>query len=94
MYLRKMETGTREAVYSLDFSDYGHVSMQGEYLTYEDTYLAVTGGSGIFEGVYGQGIPELPTELTGKPVMPSPSVEPSPNAKATEPHATIPNFTN
>ncbi|THG21730.1 hypothetical protein TEA_011355 [Camellia sinensis var. sinensis] len=29
-------------------------SVQGAYLTYEDTYLAVTGGSGIFEGVYGQ----------------------------------------
>ncbi|KAJ6318278.1 hypothetical protein OIU76_013752 [Salix suchowensis] len=28
--------------------------VQGAYLTYDDTYLAVTGGSGIFEGVYGQ----------------------------------------
>ncbi|PQQ09637.1 allene oxide cyclase chloroplastic [Prunus yedoensis var. nudiflora] len=99
-----------EAIYSFYFGDYGHISVQGAYLTYEDTYLAVTGGSGIFEGVYGQvklkqivfpiklfytfylkGISELPVELTGgKPVVPSPTIEPSPAAKATEPNATIP----
>ena len=28
-----------------------YISVQGPYLTYEDTFLAVTGGSGIFEGV-------------------------------------------
>ncbi|KAM2015063.1 hypothetical protein FF2_044838 [Malus domestica] len=43
-----------EAIYSFYFGNYGHVAVQGPYLTYEDTYLAVTGGSGIFEGVYGQ----------------------------------------
>lgn len=43
-----------EAIYSFYFGDYGHISAQGSYLTYEDTYLAVTGGSGIFEGAYGQ----------------------------------------
>lgn len=43
-----------EAIYSFYFGDYGHIAVQGHYLTYEDTYLAVTGGSGIFEGVYGQ----------------------------------------
>nr|XP_023903795.1 allene oxide cyclase, chloroplastic-like [Quercus suber]POE46018.1 allene oxide cyclase, chloroplastic [Quercus suber] len=43
-----------EATYSFYFGDYGHISVQGPYLTYEDTCLAVTGGSGIFEGVYGQ----------------------------------------
>lgn len=43
-----------EAIYSFYFGDYGHMSVQGAYLTYEDTYLAVKGGSGIFEGVYGQ----------------------------------------
>ncbi|KAJ0098797.1 hypothetical protein Patl1_21488 [Pistacia atlantica] len=43
-----------EAIYSFHFGDYGHIAVQGAYLTYEDTYLAVTGGSGIFEGVYGQ----------------------------------------
>lgn len=43
-----------EAVYSFYFGDYGHIAVQGPYLTYEDTYLAVTGGSGVFEGVYGQ----------------------------------------
>lgn len=43
-----------EAIYSFPFGDYGHMTVQGAYLTYEDTYLAVTGGSGIFEGVYGQ----------------------------------------
>ncbi|WOH10330.1 hypothetical protein DCAR_0729797 [Daucus carota subsp. sativus] len=43
-----------EAVYSFYFGDYGHMTVQGQYLTYEDTYLAVTGGSGIFEGVSGQ----------------------------------------
>lgn len=43
-----------EATLSLYFGDYGHICVQGPYLTYQDTYLAVTGGSGIFEGVYGQ----------------------------------------
>ncbi|XP_010425230.1 PREDICTED: allene oxide cyclase 3, chloroplastic-like, partial [Camelina sativa] len=43
-----------EASYSFYFGDYGHLSVQGPYLTYEDTFLAVTGGSGIFEGAYGQ----------------------------------------
>ncbi|KAE8022119.1 hypothetical protein FH972_007949 [Carpinus fangiana] len=43
-----------EATFSFYFGDYGHISVQGPYLTYEDTCLAVTGGSGIFEGVYGQ----------------------------------------
>ncbi|KAI3452996.1 hypothetical protein Pfo_009659 [Paulownia fortunei] len=42
-----------EAMYSFYFGDYGHISVQGAYLTYEDTYLAVTGGSGVFQGVYG-----------------------------------------
>lgn len=102
-----------EAIYSFYFGDYGHISVQGAYLTYEDTYLAVTGGSGIFEGVYGKvklhqivfpyklfytfylkGIADLPKELLGKPVEPSPTVEAVPAAKATEPHATVSNFTN
>lgn len=43
-----------EATYSFYFGDYGHLCVQGPYLTYQDTYLAVTGGSGIFEGAYGQ----------------------------------------
>ncbi|CAN4080010.1 unnamed protein product [Withania somnifera] len=43
-----------EAIYSFYFGDYGHIAVQGPYLTYEDTYLAVTGGSGIFAGVSGQ----------------------------------------
>ncbi|XP_031499680.1 allene oxide cyclase, chloroplastic-like [Nymphaea colorata] len=108
------EKGDRyEAVYSIYFGDYGHISVQGPYLTYEDTYLTVTGGSGVFKGTRGQvklhqliypskvfytfyleGIPPLPAELLGEPVPPSPSVEPTPAAKATEPQATIPNFTN
>lgn len=102
-----------EAIYSFYFGDYGHMSIQGPYLTYEDTSLSVTGGSGIFEGVYGEvklhqivfpfklfytfklkGIKDLPEELLGKPVVPSPSVEPSPAAKAMEAHATISHFTN
>ncbi|XP_042500665.1 allene oxide cyclase, chloroplastic-like [Macadamia integrifolia] len=102
-----------EAIYSFYFGDYGHISVQGTYLTHEDSYLAVTGGSGVFEGVYGQvklqqlifpfklfytfylkGIPDLPAELLSEPVPPSPTVEPSPAAKAVEPHATISNFTN
>ncbi|PKI61922.1 hypothetical protein CRG98_017648 [Punica granatum] len=102
-----------EAIYSFYFGDYGHISVQGAYLTYQDTELAVTGGSGIFEGAQGhvklqqivfpfklfytfhlKGIKDLPAELTGKPVPPSPSVEPTPAAKACEPHATIPSFTN
>ncbi|KAG1346508.1 allene oxide cyclase, chloroplastic [Cocos nucifera] len=102
-----------EAIYSFYFGDYGHISVQGAYLTYEDTYLAVTGGSGVFAGVYGtvklhqivypfkifytfylQGIPDLPKELLGKPVPPSPTVEPTPAAKAAEPHAAVKNYTN
>ena len=43
-----------EAMFSFYFGDYGHIAVQGPYLTYEDTYLAITGGSGIFEGVTGQ----------------------------------------
>ncbi|URD96870.1 allene oxide cyclase [Musa troglodytarum] len=101
-----------EAIYSFYFGDYGHVSVQGAYLTYEDSYLAVTGGSGIFEGVYGQvklqqivfpfkifytfylkGIPNLPKELLGTPVPPSPTVEPTPAAKAAAPHAAVKNYT-
>ncbi|KAG0459651.1 hypothetical protein HPP92_022779 [Vanilla planifolia] len=49
------EKGDRyEAIYSFYFGEYGQISVQGQYLTYEDSYLAVTGGTGIFEGVYGQ----------------------------------------
>ncbi|KAG6484960.1 hypothetical protein ZIOFF_053485 [Zingiber officinale] len=102
-----------EAIYSFYFGDYGHISVQGAYLTYEETYLAVTGGSGVFEGAYGQvklqqivfpfklfytfylkGIADLPKELLGAPVPPSPAVEPTPAAKAAEPHAAIKNHTN
>jgi len=102
-----------EAIYSFYFGDYGHLSVQGAYLTFEETRLAVTGGSGIFQGAYGEvklqqivfpfklfytfylkGIKDLPAELIFKPVTPTPAVEPSAAAKATEPHASIPNFTN
>ncbi|KAG6396652.1 hypothetical protein SASPL_142807 [Salvia splendens] len=102
-----------EAIYSFYFGDYGHISVQGAYLTSSDTYLAVTGGSGVFEGVSGtvklqqivfpfklfytfylKGIKDLPVELVVTPVAPTPSVEPSPAAKAAEPHAAIANFTN
>ncbi|XP_019459371.1 PREDICTED: allene oxide cyclase, chloroplastic-like [Lupinus angustifolius] len=102
-----------EATYSFYFGNYGHISVQGPYLTYQDTYLAITGGSGIFEGVYGQvklqqivfpfklfytfylkGIHDLPTELLVKPIQPSPHVEPSLAAKASDPNASLLNFTN
>ncbi|XP_021723879.1 allene oxide cyclase, chloroplastic-like [Chenopodium quinoa] len=102
-----------EAIYSFYFGDYGHLSVQGPYLTYEDTCLTVTGGTGVFEGVYGtvklqqlifpfklfytfklKGIKDLPSELVTKAVTPSPAVEPSPVAKACEPHAVAPNYTN
>lgn len=43
-----------EAMYSFYLGDYGHISVQGPYLTYADSYLAITGGSGIFAGCYGQ----------------------------------------
>lgn len=86
-----------EVAYSFYFGDYGHISAQGAYLTYVDSYLAVTGGSGIFEGVYGQvklhqlvyhpfkilytfylkGIKDLPKQLLGKHVEPSPDVVPT-----------------
>ncbi|KAL9246224.1 hypothetical protein vseg_019786 [Gypsophila vaccaria] len=102
-----------EASYSFYFGDYGHLSVQGPYLTYEDTFLIVTGGTGVFEGAKGkvklqqlifpfklfytfylEGIEDLPSELVVTPVTPSPAVEPSAAAKACEPHAVIPNFTN
>ncbi|KAG8659719.1 allene oxide cyclase, chloroplastic [Manihot esculenta] len=51
----KPEKGDRyEAISSFYFGDYGHIAVRGPYKTYEDTYLAVTGGSGIFQGVYGE----------------------------------------
>ncbi|KAE8701981.1 Allene oxide cyclase 4 [Hibiscus syriacus] len=37
-----------EAIYSFYVGDYGHMTVQGHYLTYQDTCLAITGGSGIF----------------------------------------------
>ncbi|RRT40182.1 hypothetical protein B296_00058679, partial [Ensete ventricosum] len=102
-----------EATYSFYFGDYGHISVQGAYVTYEESHLAVTGGSGVFVGAYGQvklqqivfpfkifytfylrGIPDLPKELLGTPVPPSPGVEPTPAAKACEPAATLKNYTN
>ncbi|XP_002986761.2 allene oxide cyclase 4, chloroplastic [Selaginella moellendorffii] len=43
-----------EATYSFYFGDYGHISVQGAYITYQDTYMAITGGSGIFNGARGQ----------------------------------------
>ncbi|CAH9067233.1 unnamed protein product, partial [Cuscuta europaea] len=43
-----------EAVFSFYFGDYGQISVQGPYLTYEDSFLAVTGGSGKFHGVTGK----------------------------------------
>ncbi|MCO5583015.1 hypothetical protein L7F22_036921 [Adiantum nelumboides] len=42
-----------ESVYSFYFGDYGHISVKGPYKTHEDTVLTVTGGSGVFTGVYG-----------------------------------------
>lgn len=42
-----------EAIFSFYLGDYGHIAVQGPYLTYEDSHLAITGGSGIFAGVYG-----------------------------------------
>ncbi|KFK43593.1 hypothetical protein AALP_AA1G146300 [Arabis alpina] len=103
-----------EASYSFYFGDYGHISVQGPYLTYEDTFLAITGGSGVFEGAYGQVklrqlvyptklfytfylkgvVSDLPVELTGKHVEPSKDVKPAPEAQATLPGGTIPNFTD
>ena len=81
-------------------------------MTYEDTFLAVTGGTGIFEGAYGQvklrqlvyptklfytfylkGLAgDFPAAFTETPVPPK-DVKPAPEAKATEPGATINNFT-
>uniref|UniRef100_A0A5K1GA24 allene-oxide cyclase n=1 Tax=Nymphaea colorata TaxID=210225 RepID=A0A5K1GA24_9MAGN len=48
----------------------------------------------IFYNFYIEGIPPLPAKLLGEPVPPSPSAAPTPAAKDTKPHATIPNFTN
>ncbi|KAI7738671.1 hypothetical protein M8C21_000321 [Ambrosia artemisiifolia] len=43
-----------EAIYSFHLGDYGQISVQGAYLTTEETYLSITGGTGIFAGAYGQ----------------------------------------
>ncbi|KAL8138037.1 hypothetical protein V2J09_004038, partial [Rumex salicifolius] len=102
-----------EAIFSFYFGDYGHISVQGPYLTYGESNLSVTGGSGAFEGAHGQvklqqlifpfklyytfylkGIKDLPKELICTPIPPSPSVQPSPDAMACDPHAILPNFTN
>ncbi|KAK2663055.1 hypothetical protein Ddye_001629 [Dipteronia dyeriana] len=111
---KKEKKGDRyEAIYSFYFGEYGHIAVQGPYLTYEDSYLAVTGGSGIFKGVSGEvklqqlvfpfkifytfylkGINELPEELLGTPVKPTPAVEPTPAAMACHPYATILNYTD
>nr|4H69_A Chain A, Allene oxide cyclase [Physcomitrium patens]4H69_B Chain B, Allene oxide cyclase [Physcomitrium patens]4H69_C Chain C, Allene oxide cyclase [Physcomitrium patens]4H69_D Chain D, Allene oxide cyclase [Physcomitrium patens]4H69_E Chain E, Allene oxide cyclase [Physcomitrium patens]4H69_F Chain F, Allene oxide cyclase [Physcomitrium patens]4H6A_A Chain A, Allene oxide cyclase [Physcomitrium patens]4H6A_B Chain B, Allene oxide cyclase [Physcomitrium patens]4H6A_C Chain C, Allene oxid len=102
-----------EAQYSFYFGDYGHISVQGPYITYEDTELVVTGGTGIFAGCHGvaklhqiifpvklfytfylQGIKKLPEELCASVVPPSPSAEPSEQAKKCHPSSVAPNFTN
>ncbi|XP_071711534.1 allene oxide cyclase, chloroplastic-like [Rutidosis leptorrhynchoides] len=103
-----------EAVYSFHLGDYGQISVQGAYITTEDTYLAITGGTGIFAGAYGQVIlqqlvfpfklfytfylqglsADLPSELLVTAVTPSPAVEASPAAKAAEPGATGPNYSD
>ncbi|CAK7344465.1 unnamed protein product [Dovyalis caffra] len=80
-----------EAIYSFYFGDYGHISVQGSYFTYEDTYLAVTGGSG--KGRTGLK-KDLPDEQLGKAVEPNNAVEPSAEAKACEPNAVIANYTD
>ncbi|PQQ11507.1 hypothetical protein Pyn_34661 [Prunus yedoensis var. nudiflora] len=43
---------------------------------------------------YLKGIKDLPEELLGKHVEPSPDVVPTAAAKACEPHATVSNFTD
>ncbi|XP_078431763.1 allene oxide cyclase, chloroplastic-like [Wolffia australiana] len=53
-HLPGMSGDRYEAIYSFYFGDYGHLSVQGTYLTHESSYLAVTGGTGIFAGAYGQ----------------------------------------
>lgn len=103
-----------EAIYSFHLGDYGQITVQGAYITTEDTYLTVTGGTGIFAGAYGQvklhqlvfpfklfytfylqGLSgDLPPELLVTAVTPSPTVEASPAAKAAQPGATAPNFSD
>ncbi|PWA47294.1 allene oxide cyclase 3 [Artemisia annua] len=108
-----------EAIYSFHLGDYGQISVQGAYLTTEDTYLSITGGTGIFAGAYGQVKCIWSSEVTTisvsiqtvlyfllerfsqrfargvacNPVPPSPTVEASPAAKAADPGATGPNYT-
>ncbi|MBA0736238.1 hypothetical protein Gogos_009806 [Gossypium gossypioides] len=50
----EMKGDRYEAIFSFYFGDHGHIAVQGPYLTYQDTFLAIKGGSGIFEGVTGQ----------------------------------------
>ncbi|GJY76358.1 allene oxide cyclase, chloroplastic-like protein [Tanacetum coccineum] len=103
-----------EAIYSFHLGDYGQIAVQGAYITTEDTYLTVTGGTGIFAGAYGQvklqqlvfpfklfytfylqGLAnDLPAELLVTPVTPSPAVEASAAAKAVQPGATGPNYSD
>ncbi|KAI3761041.1 hypothetical protein L1987_51447 [Smallanthus sonchifolius] len=110
----EMKGDRYEAIYSFHLGDYGQISVQGAYITTEDTYLSVTGGTGVFAGAYGQvklqqlvfpfklfytfylqGLSaDLPSELLVTPVPPSPAVEASPAAKAAQPGATSPNFTD
>ncbi|GJT06174.1 allene oxide cyclase, chloroplastic-like protein [Tanacetum coccineum] len=103
-----------EAIYSFHLGDYGQIAVQGAYITTEETYLSVTGGTGIFAGAYGQvklqqlvfpfklfytfylqGLAnDLPAELLVTPVTPSPAVEASAAAKAVQPGATGPNYSD
>nr|GLL44300.1 allene oxide cyclase, chloroplastic-like [Ipomoea trifida] len=51
---KEKEKDHYEAIFSFYFGDYSHIAVQEPYLTYDEYYLVVTDGSGIFEGVTGQ----------------------------------------
>ncbi|MQL75404.1 hypothetical protein Taro_007763 [Colocasia esculenta] len=53
-HVPKKNDGCYEAIYSFYFGDYGHLSVQGPYLTYEDFYVTVTGDFGVFAGAHDQ----------------------------------------
>ncbi|KAL4189017.1 hypothetical protein AMTRI_Chr08g204880 [Amborella trichopoda] len=66
--------------------------------------LGITAGIGVlirhvfYFGDYGhisvQGLESCRAELLREPVRPHPDIEPTPSAKAAEPHASIPNYAN
>ncbi|KAI3761042.1 hypothetical protein L1987_51448 [Smallanthus sonchifolius] len=107
-FTNKTKGDRYEAIYSFHLGEYGQISVQGAYVTTEDTYLSVTGGTGVFAGAYGQVklqqlvfpfklfytfyLQGLSADLPSE-LLVTP-VPPSPAAKTAQPGATGRNFTD